>query len=85
MLETALLIALPLALPIGLDHGRDLLSALSLIVGVLVPPLPLTIAHHLAIDRIGVEFLAVILGAPLALALRLAADQLLRAIDGRRE
>ena len=47
-----------------------------------LPPLPLALAHALAVDGIGSEFLAVIRGAPLALAGRLATDKLLGTIDG---
>jgi len=50
-----------------------------------VPPLLLAVAYHLAILRVGRQFLPVIIGATPALTLRPAADLLLRTISGRQK
>jgi hypothetical protein len=50
-----------------------------LVIGVGIPPFPLAIDYDLRVYRIGVDFAAMILGAPLAPAWRLAADALVRA------
>ena len=85
MLQAAPLISLPLPLAITLHQFRVLLAALFLIMGMFVPPLLLAVAHDLAIFRVSRQFLAVIIGAAPALTLRLAADHLLRAINGRQK
>jgi hypothetical protein len=85
MLQTAPLISLPLPLAITLHQFRVLLAALFLIMGMLAPPLLLAVAHDLAIFRVSRQFLAVIISAAPALTLRLAADHLLRAINGRQK
>jgi hypothetical protein len=65
-----------LLLPVGCDHLGVLLASLFLIVEMFVPPLPLTVAHDLAIERIGLQLLAMIVSASLALAGPLAANHL---------
>jgi hypothetical protein len=50
-----------------------------LVIGMGVPPFLLAIVDRLRVYRIGVDLAAMILGAPLALAWRLAADALVRA------
>jgi hypothetical protein len=52
---------------------------------MLVPPLLLAFAYDLAILRVSRQFLAVIIGAAPALALRLAADHLLGTINRRQK
>ena len=69
-------------LPVGRDH-LGVLAPLFLIVGMFVPPLPLTVAYDLAIERIGLQLLAMIISASPALTGRLAANHLLRPIRGR--
>jgi hypothetical protein len=76
---------LPLPFTVVLQQFRVRLTALFLILGMLVPPLFLAFAHHLAIFRVRRQFLAVIIGPAPALTLRLAADHLLRAINGRQK
>jgi hypothetical protein len=44
-----------------------------------VPPFPSAIDYDLRVYRTGVDFAAMILGAPLALACRLTTDALVRA------
>ena len=75
-MDAAFLLALALPLPIGRDHLGVLLTSLFLIVGMFVPPLPLTVAHDLTIERIGLQLLAMIVSASLALAGWLAANHL---------
>jgi hypothetical protein len=75
-LDAAFLVALALPLPVGRDHLGVPLASLFLIVRMFVPPLPLTVAHDLAIERIGLQLLAMIVSASLALADRLAANHL---------
>jgi hypothetical protein len=82
MLQAALLIPLSLPLAVVLHQFWVRLATLFLILGMLVPPLHLAVAHDLAIFRVSRQFLAVIIGAAPALALRLAADRLLGTIDG---
>jgi hypothetical protein len=55
------------------------------VVGISPPPLLLAITRHLAILRIRAQLLSVIISAALALTLRLAADNLLRTINGRQK
>jgi len=74
-----------LLLTIPLDRFRMLRKVLPWVVGMSLPPLPLAIAGDLAILRIRAQLLPVIIGAAAALALRLTADNLLRAINGRQE
>ena len=50
-----------------------------LVIGMGVTPLLLAIDHDLRVYRIGIDLAAMILGAPLAPACRLAADALVRA------
>ncbi len=50
-----------------------------LVIGVGLPPFLLAIDYDLRVYRIGVDFVAMILGAPLVLTRRLAADALVRA------
>jgi len=50
-----------------------------LVIGMGVPPFLLAIDYNLRVYRIGFDFAAMILGAPLAPAWRLAADALVRA------
>jgi hypothetical protein len=83
MLDAALLVPLALPLPIGRNDLGVLLAALSLVVGMFVPPLPLAVAHNLAIEGVGLQFLAVIVSASLALTGRLAANHLLWPVRGR--
>src|SRR5580700_6619430 len=65
---------LPLAVTF---HRLGMLSAITLpVVRVVGPPLAEAVAANLAILRIGYDLLPVILGAPLPLAYRLAADRL---------
>ena len=85
MLEATFLIPLVLPLTVAGKHFRRPLAALFLVVRMFRPPLPLAVAHDLAIHRVGLQLLAVIISPPLALALGLAADHLLRSIDGREE
>jgi hypothetical protein len=68
-----------------LDGFRMLRKILPKVVGMSLPPLSLAIAGDLAILRIRAQLLPVIIAAALALALRLAADNLLRTINGRQE
>ena len=75
-MDAAFLLALALLLPVGCDHLGVLLASLFLIIGMFVPPLPLTVAHDLAIERIGRQLLAMIVSASQALAGRLAANRL---------
>jgi hypothetical protein len=74
-----------LLLAITLDGFRMLRKILPKVVGMSLPPLSLAIAGDLAILRIRAQLLPVIIAAALALALRLAADNLLRTINGRQE
>ena len=67
-MDAAFLLALALPLPVGRDPLGMLLAPLFLIVGMFVPPLPLTVAHDLAIEGIGLQLLAMIGSASLALA-----------------
>jgi hypothetical protein len=76
MLQAALLIPLPLPFAVVLHQFRIRLPALFLILGMLVPPLLLAFAYDFAILRVSCQFLAVIIDAAPALALRLAADHL---------
>src|ERR1700758_4369054 len=85
MLQAAPLIPLSLPLTVVLDRFWVRLATLFLILGMLVPPLLLAVAHDLAIYRVSRQFLAVIIGAAPALALRLAADHLLGAINRRQK
>jgi len=85
MLDATLLITLPLPLTIALEQFRVLLAALFLVVGMLVPPLLLAVADHLAILRVRPKFLPVIIGPAPALALWLTADDLLWAVNGRQK
>ena len=65
--QATLLIALTLT--VVLHQFRVLLAALFLIIGMLVPPLLLAFQHDLVILGVRREFLAVIIGAALALTL----------------
>jgi hypothetical protein len=85
MLQASLLIPLALPFAVVLHPLRIRLSALFLILGMLVPPLLLTVAYDLAILRVSRQFLAVIIGAAPALALRPAADHLLGTISRRQK
>lgn len=78
---------IPLLLPltVGGKHFRTPLAALFLVVRMFLPPLLLAVTDDLAIQGIGRLLLAMIISPPLALALGLAADHLLRSIDGRDE
>jgi|SRR5215469_7286386 len=82
MLQTPSPISLPLPFPVVLHQFRVRPATLFLILGMLVPPLLLAFPHHLAIFRIGRQFLAVIISSPPLLALRLATDFLLGTING---
>jgi len=73
------------ALAILLDGLRMLRKVLPKVVGMSLSPLSLAIARHLAILRIRAQLLPMIIAAALPLALRLAADHLLRTINGRQE
>jgi hypothetical protein len=75
-LDAAFLVALALPLPVGRDHLGMLLAPLFLIIRMFVPPLPLTVAPDLAIEGIGLQLLAMIGNASLALAGWLAANHL---------
>jgi hypothetical protein len=83
MLQAPPLIALPLPLPVVLHQFRVRLATLFLVCGMLLPPLLLAFADDLAIFRVRHQFFAVIIGAALALTLRLAADHLLGTINRR--
>jgi hypothetical protein len=71
-----------LSLTIVLDQYRIFLTALFLVIRMFVPPLFLAFADDLSILRIGPKFLPVIISSAPALALRLAADDLLGAVNG---
>jgi hypothetical protein len=49
---------------------------------MLCPPFPRTVQAHLAVFRIGLDFVAVVIRTAAALAFGLAANGLLRAIGG---
>jgi hypothetical protein len=74
-----------LLLTIPCDGFRMLRKILPKVVGMSLPPLSLTIARDLTILRIRAQLLPVIIAAASALALRLAADNLLRTINGRQK
>jgi hypothetical protein len=74
-----------LALTVARDQLRVLLAALFLIVGMLVPPLLLAVANHLAILRVGSELLPVVIRSASALARGLTTDGLLRTINRRQK
>jgi hypothetical protein len=59
------------------------LPVLLLVVGMRVAPLFPAFLYHLGVEGIGVNLFAVIIPAALPLALRLAANELLRMITGR--
>ena len=61
------------------------LAVFAHIVGMLLAPLLLTVATLRAIQRIILELPAMKSGAPMALAIRLAANSLIRVITGRFE
>ena len=71
-----------LSLTIVLDEYRIFLTALFLVIRMFVPPLFLAFADDLSILRIGPKLLPVIISSAPALALRLAADDLLGAVNG---
>jgi hypothetical protein len=81
--NTALLVTQLLLLAISLDGFCMLRKILPKVVGMSLPPLSLAIAGDLAILRSRAQLLSVIIAA--ALALRLAADNLLRTINRRQE
>jgi Na+-driven multidrug efflux pump len=85
MLQTALLIALPLPFPVVLYQFGVRLAALLVVIRMLRPPFLLAFQDNLVILRIMSNFLAVIIGSAPALALRLAANRLPRTIDGRQK
>jgi hypothetical protein len=68
-----------LHLPIALDGGSMRLPVGLLVIGMRVPPFLLAIDYALRVYRIGVDLAAMVLGSPLALTSRLAADALVRA------
>jgi hypothetical protein len=69
-----------LLLSIPLNRRRVFLSVAALVVGVSLPPFLLAIANALRILRIVLDLLPVIISAPMALAIWLAADYLLRSV-----
>ena len=79
------MVPLPLPLTVFLHQFRIRLASLFLILRMFLPPLLLAVAYHLAILRVGRQFLPVIIGAAPALTLRPATDLLLRAINGRQK
>lgn len=71
MVSVVLLLAVPL------DRGRVLLPVLPPVIRIAGPPLSQTVQADLAVFRVGGDLPAMILGAPAALAVGLAADRLL--------
>ena len=72
-----------LQLPIVFDLRGMRLPVSTLVIGMRLTPLAAAIAHDLRIFGIGFEALAMIVGAPLPLALGLAADALIGTKLGR--
>jgi hypothetical protein len=58
------------------------LAVALLIIGMSVAPLPLTVADHFGVFGIGLDLGAMVVGPPLALAIRLAANDLIRPEPG---
>src|SRR5271156_3260505 len=58
------------------------LAVALLIIGMSVTPLPLTVAAHFGVLGIGLDLGAMVAGPPLALAIRLAANDLIRPEPG---
>jgi hypothetical protein len=72
-----------LALTVVADIVRMSLAILAEVVGMVGSPLLLAVTANLTVERIGLEFLAVIISAAALLASRLAADALGRAKQGK--
>ena len=64
-------------------HGlRVSLAIVAPVIGMLRPPFPRTVQAHLAVYRIGLDFLAVVIRTAAALAFWPAANSLLRTVGG---
>jgi hypothetical protein len=79
----ALAVSLSLTLPIALDGCRVGLPVLAGIIGISSAPFLLAVPADLVVLGIGMNFAAVIFPAPLPLAIRLAANKLVRMITGK--
>jgi hypothetical protein len=84
-LEAAFLVPLLLPLTVACTHLGMPLTALFLVAGMFVPPLLLALADDLAIHRVACQLLPMIISPAPALALRPAADHLLRTVSGRQK
>src|SRR2546425_7131783 len=71
-----------LALAVLADPIRMIFAVTSGVVGVVGPPLLLALSADLVIERIGLDFLLMIILAAAPLTFRLAADALLRTENG---
>ena len=85
MLDAALLVPPLLRLAVALGGFWMALPVLPAVIGVILPPLLLTIADDLAIIGVGLQLAAMIVTTPPSLTIRLAADAWLRATEARLE
>ena len=81
--DAALPIPLSLSLAVALDGLGVRLPVGLLIIGVLGLPLLPAVLDHLRVQGVGPDLLPMVFGAATPLALRLAADTLLKAVRGR--
>jgi hypothetical protein len=83
MLKALALVTDLLLLAVPFHRLRVPLPVLLLVVGMRVAPLFAAFLHHLGVEGIGANLLAVIISAALPLARGLAANELLGMISGR--
>ena len=75
-------IELPLSLTVALSGFGVRAPVGLLIIGVLGAPLLAAVQHHLGIHRVSLNLAPVVIGPAMPLALRLAANALLKSIRG---
>ena len=78
--KAALAIALPLQLPVALDRGIMRQPVCFLIIGMGFAPLLPAVVDYTGVDRVDLDLAAMVFGATPALAIRLAAESLVRAV-----
>jgi hypothetical protein len=82
MLDAAALVPQFLPLTIAFHYLRMLGSVLTGVIGMGLAPFFPAVPHHLAVLGVSLQFLPVIILPALTLAFTLAANSLLRAVDG---